>query len=78
MFLEDARGRKLAELVADHIFGYEHGHEGFAIMDVKRVADEIRRHCAAARPSFDGFFYPGFIHAVNFLEEFPLDVGTFF
>jgi len=78
VFLEDARRGKFTQLVAHHVLGHEDRDECFAIMNVESVSDKIRRDRAAAGPGFDGFFAARFIHFVDFVEEFPLDVGTFF
>jgi hypothetical protein len=76
--LKDARGRELAELVADHVFGDVNGGENLAIVNAERVADEIRRDRRAAGPSLNGFLDAGFDRLFDFLEEVVIDKKTFF
>src|SRR5258708_31614114 len=53
--LEDARGSKLAEFVADHVFGDVNGGEDLAVVDAERVADEIGCDRRAAGAGSDWF-----------------------
>ena len=48
-----ARRRELAELVADHRLGDEHGHVLAAVVDGDRVADHLREDRRRARPGAD-------------------------
>ena len=48
MRLERAGQREFAELVTDHVLGDINGHKGLAIVDVERVADEVRRDGGSA------------------------------
>ena len=77
VFLEHARQRKLAELVAHHVFGNENGLKVLSVMNQKRVADKIRRHHRAARPCFDRFFRARSIHLVDLLQKMRLDERSF-
>jgi hypothetical protein len=58
--LEDARRRKLAQLMADHVFRDVHGHEDLAVVNAEGVADEIRRNGRTTGPVWMGFFTPVF------------------
>ena len=78
VFLKDTRRRKLAELVADHILGHEHGDKRLAVVHQKRVADKIRRHHRLARPRFHRLLRGRRIHLVDFLEKMRFDEGSFF
>ena len=78
VFLKDTRWGKFTQLMANHIFCYKNRNESFAIMNIEGVPYEVRSDRAAARPSFNWLFSAGFVHLVNFIEEFPLDIGAFF
>src|ERR1700729_2728991 len=51
--VEGAGRRKLAEFVADHVLGDEHGNEFMAVIDAKGQPDELREYFLAARPGAD-------------------------
>ena len=78
MFLENPRRRKFTEFMTHHILGHEDRDEGFAIVDVEGVSDEIRGDRRAARPSFDRLLRITFIEAVNLVEQLPLNKRAFF
>src|SRR5262245_45955662 len=50
---EGARGRELAELVADHRLGDEHGHVLAPVVNGDRVPDHLREHGRRPRPGLD-------------------------
>jgi len=77
VLLEDARGRKFAELVTHHVLGDENGMKRLSVMHQKRVADKIRRHHRAPRPGFDRFLRARTIHLVDLFEKMRLDEGSF-
>ena len=77
VLLEHARGRKFAELMTDHVLGYENGIKRLSVMHQKRVADKIRRHHRAPRPRFDRFFHARTVHLVDLLQKMRLDEGSF-
>ena len=76
--LEDTRGRKLAEFMTDHILGYIHGHKGFAVVDVERVADKVGCDGRAARPRLDGLASARLVRLLDFLEQVVVDEETLF
>jgi hypothetical protein len=78
VFLKDTRGRKLTELVTDHVLRYENGDKNFAVVDHEGMADEIGRHHRTARPGLDRFLYPRRIHLVDFLEKMRRNERPFF
>jgi len=41
--VEGAGGRKLAELVADHVLGHQHRQKLVAVVDAEREPDELRQ-----------------------------------
>src|SRR5690606_4042426 len=51
--VEGAGRRKLAELVAHHVLGDEHGHELAAVVDGESQAHGFRKDGGAARPGLD-------------------------
>ena len=77
MFLKHARGRKFAELMADHVLGNENGIKRLSVMHQERVADKIRRHHRASRPGLNRFFNARVVHLVDLLQKMQLDEGSF-
>jgi len=77
VFLKHARGRKLAQLMTDHILGNENGIKRLSVMHQKRVTDKIWRHHRAPRPRFDRFLYARAVHLVDLLQKIQLDEGSF-
>src|SRR5690606_19608382 len=51
--LEDARRGELAQLVADHVLGNQHGHVLLAVVHGNRQAHHLGDHHRAARPGLD-------------------------
>src|SRR5688572_17064358 len=81
MALEGARGRELAELVADHVLGDVHGDELPPVVDGEGVADHLRRDRRPARPGLHDLALAGRVHGVDLLlevvvDERPLLLGT--
>src|SRR5207245_10185752 len=56
VFLKDSRGRKLAELMTDHVLGDENGVKNLSVVYQERVADKVRRYHRTSRPGFDRLF----------------------
>ena len=77
VFLKHTRGRKLAELVTNHVLGDENGMKRLSVMHQKRVADKIRRHHRAPRPGLDRFLYARAVHLVDLLQKIRFDEGSF-
>ena len=77
VLLKQARGRKFAEFMTDHVLGNENRIKRLSIMHQKRVADKIRRHHRAPRPRFDRFLYARTVHLVDLLQKMQLDEGSF-
>jgi hypothetical protein len=77
VFFKHARRRKFTQLVADHVLGDENGNEGLPVVNQKRVADKIRRHHRATRPSFDWFLPARVVHLVDLFQKMRLDEGSF-
>src|SRR4051812_42630483 len=53
MAFEGSRGRKLAELVSDHVLSHIDRKMSFAVVDAKGQSDHVRRNRRAPRPSLD-------------------------
>jgi hypothetical protein len=70
---EGTRGRELAELVADHVFGHEHGQELVPVVDTEREADELRQDRRAARSDLDDLVAARRAGFFGLLEEVPID-----
>ena len=77
VFLKHARGRKLAQLMTDHVLGNENGIKRLSVMHQKRVTDKIWRHHRAPRPGFDRFFRARIVHLIDLLEKMRFDEGSF-
>jgi len=54
---EYARGRELAELVADHLFRDEDGHVLAAVVDGDRVADHVGHDRRTTRPGLGDLLF---------------------
>src|SRR5262245_43432936 len=78
MAAEDARRRKLAELVAHHVFGHEQLHEDLAVVNLKGVADEVRHDRAIARPGADRRAMAGALLSFHLGEQPFIEVRPFF
>lgn len=64
--------------MANHIFSNENRNEGLAIVDIESMSNKIWCYRAAAGPGLDRLFAARFVHLVDLVEEFPLDVWAFF
>src|ERR1700722_7260855 len=53
MRFEGARGRELAEFVADHVFGHQHGYMQTAVMHGDGQSDHIGDDHGTPRPGLD-------------------------
>src|SRR5476651_236281 len=78
VFLECARQRKFAELVADHVFRHEHRVENFSVMHGERQADKFRRNRRAARPRLDRRLLVRGLRLHDFVEQAEIHERTFF
>ena len=76
MIFEGTGGSELAELVSDHIFGHEHRHERFAVVDVERMSNEIRNDHGTTAPGLDGNLVRG-IHFFDFVDKMLIDKRSF-
>ena len=72
--LERPRGRELAETVADHVFGDEHGGVLPPVVDGERQPHEIGEHHRAAAPRLDRLLLSGSLHLLDLAEEGLLHV----
>src|SRR5690242_11566843 len=75
---EGARGRKLAELVANHVLGHIHRDKLAAIVNRNGVADEVRVNGGTARPGTENLFVVGLVHDGDLAHQVVVDEGTFF
>src|SRR5438093_11121321 len=81
MATESPRWGELAELVADHLLGDEHGHVLPAVVDRDRVPDHLREDRRRARPGLDHLLRVGGVHGLDprheaLLDPRPLLAGT--
>ena len=75
---ERPRGRKLTQLVADHLFGHEDLQMIFSIMDHERMSDELGYNRACPSPRLDRLLQPGVVQLLDLQVKFEVDVGAFF
>ena len=78
VFLEGSRQRKLPEPVADHVLGYEHRIEHFAVVHIERQPNEIRSDHRTPRPGLDRSFRFRVLGLLNLLHQMTIDKRTFF
>src|SRR4051812_35014287 len=67
--MEGAGGRELAQLVADHVLGHQHGDVLVAVVDAEGDADELRQDGGAARPGLDHILAAGRTGDFRLLEQ---------
>ena len=60
---------ELAELVADHRLGDEHGNVLASVVHGDRVTDHLREDVAASRPGLDDPLLAGHVELLHLLEE---------
>ena len=70
--------RKLAQLVADHVFGDEHLQVRLAAVNHKCVAHEFGNDRAGTSPRGDRFLASRVILLVYLRVELRIDIRTFF
>src|SRR6266568_8671411 len=78
MLLEDPGWRKLAQPVAHHVFRDEHRVEDFAVMDIERQADKIRRDHRTARPGLDRRLRPALFGLHDLVGQMLVNERAFF
>src|SRR5215207_9603853 len=74
---EEAGGRELAQLHADHVFGDEHRDVLLAVVDAERQAHELGHDRRAARPGLDHVLAAGGLNGLGLLEQIPVDKRAF-
>ena len=72
------RRGKLAQFVADHVFGDKHLQVMFAIMNHERAADEFGHDRACPGPRLDRLFRAARSLLFHLLEKLRVDVGPLF
>src|SRR5438105_4801469 len=75
---EHSRRRKLAELVADHVFPHENFEELVPVVNLKRVAHELRDDRACTGPCPDRLLGFILVETIHFLVKLLVNVRTFF
>src|ERR1035437_1275454 len=76
--LESAGQGKLAELVADHVFGDIHRDVLLAVMHSNGQANKIWQHCRTARPRLDRPLVTCRTHSADFLDQMGIDKRALF
>src|SRR5436190_11078419 len=74
---EEAGGRELAQLHADHVFGDHDRHVLLAVVDAERQTNELRHDGGAARPGLDHVLAAGALDSFGLLEQIPVDERAF-
>src|SRR4051812_25112061 len=75
---KNSRRRKLAELVADHVFLNEHLQELVPVVNLKRVAHKFRDDRAGPGPGLNGLLGLVVVQARDLFVKLLVDVRTFF
>jgi hypothetical protein len=75
---ESARQGELAELMADHVLGNEHGHENLAVVHGDGGAHEIRGDGRTTAPGLDGGLLAGRARILHLLQKVTVDERAFF
>src|SRR5690349_17160173 len=73
---EGARGRELAELVADHRLGHEDRDVLATVVDGDRVTEHVRHDHRAARPRLDDVLGALLVLDVHLLLQVVVHEGT--
>ena len=76
--LEGAGGRKLAELVADHVLRNINGQEAAAVVHVEVKSDKVGRDRRAARPGLDRLAVVVGLSDTNLFCKMGIDKESFF
>src|ERR1035437_8245047 len=76
--LESAGQRKLAELVADHVFGDIHRDVLLAVMHSDGQANEIRQNRRTTRPRLDRALVACRANRLNFFDQVGIDKRALF
>src|SRR3984893_13440829 len=74
--VELTRGRELAELVADHFLGDQHGNVLLPVVDPEGEADELRQDGRAPAPDLDHLVAPRRTRGLRLLEQKAVDEGS--
>src|SRR5262245_12434834 len=75
--VEGPRRRKLAELVADHVFGDADGNVLLPVVDPEGQTDELRQDRRAPAPDADDLVATRCAHGLRLLEQITVDKRTF-
>src|ERR1700761_543250 len=76
MAVKGAGRREFAELVADHLFGHEHGNVLVAVVDAECEAHELRQNRRAPAPDLDDVGAARCARGVSLLEHITVDERT--
>src|SRR5262245_11963788 len=74
---EEAGGRKLTKLHADHVLIDRHRHELAAVVDIEGQGNELRQDGRAARPGLDRRTSALLLSGFRLLQERQFDERTF-
>lgn len=66
---ETSRRGELAKAMSDHVFSDENSHEGFAVVHVEGVSNEIRKDHGTPAPCPNRAFLPGVVHADDLAHQ---------
>src|SRR5262245_9435563 len=76
--LENPRRRELAQFVADHVFRHVQPHELPAVMDHKRLTNELRHDRAVPRPGLERLAADAAMLTLHFGEQALINVRALF
>ena len=78
MTAESPGGRKLAELVPDHVFLHEDLQKLVPVVNLKRMAHKLRRDRARPRPGLERLLRPVLVELQDLPVKLLVDVRAFF
>src|SRR5690606_38310153 len=77
MTIVGAGGSELAELVAHHLLGDEHGNMLLAVVDAEGQPHKLGQDGGAPAPHLDHLIAAALTNLVGLLQEKAVDEGTF-
>jgi hypothetical protein len=78
MFLECPGGRKLAQLMSNHVLRHKNGSEDLAVVYEKGMPNEVWRNHRPPRPRFYRLLGSASTHLLEFFEQLEIYKRTFF
>jgi hypothetical protein len=78
MSIVGARRSEFAELMPNHVFGYENRNKLFPVVHGEGISNKLRNNSRSPRPGLDYLFGTGSPFKINFAKEALFDIRPFF